>query len=76
MKQYERYNKLRDFSTDLHNCFCDNDIMRCKLEAIKELLEKKIEDINNEQLVGDSYENGYLDAISSIKIEIDKIIEM
>lgn len=76
MKQYERYNKLRDLTNDLYSCVINNDFMRCKLEAIKELLEKKIEDINNEQLVGDSYENGYLDAISSIKNEIDKIIEM
>lgn len=40
MKQYERYNKLRDISADLHNCLIDNDLMRCKLEGIKELLEK------------------------------------
>lgn len=76
MKQYERYNKLRDLTNDLYSCVINNDFMRCKLEAIKELLEKKIEDINNEQLVGDIYENGYLDAINSIKTEIDKIIEM
>lgn len=76
MKQYERYNKLRDLTADLHNCLIDNDLMRCKLEGVKELLEKKIEDLSNEQLIGDSYENGYLDAVNSIKNEIDKIIEM
>ena len=76
MKLYERYNKLRDFSTDLHSCFMDNDIMRCKLEAIKELLEKKAEDLNNKELIDGNYENGYLDAVNSIKNEIDKIIEM
>lgn len=70
----DRYNNLRNIISDMHGCICDNDIMYCKLQAIKEFLDKQNDDIANLTKIGDSYENGYSDAIYKMYSEINKII--
>lgn len=52
----------------------ENELNILKLQAIKELLDKQNSDITNLAKIGDSYENGYSDAIYKMYSEINKII--
>lgn len=70
-KEYERYSNLRDTTSDLLSCLCNNDIMFLKLEAIKEMLEEEtiLMQKNND------YNLGAYDELNLIKDRILKIID-
>lgn len=71
----DRYNNLRNIISDMHGCICDNDIMYCKLQAIKEFLEEELEKNKTITVESNDYNLGLKDELEYITIKINKIIE-
>lgn len=74
MNNQYNYTNLKSLTSDLHNLLIDNELNVLKLQAIKEFIDKQNDDIANLTKIGDSYENGYSDAIYKMYSEINKII--
>ncbi|MEO2600968.1 hypothetical protein [Clostridium butyricum] len=71
----DRYDNLRNIISDLHNCVCDNDIMVCKLQAIKEFLDEEIEKNTKLKTKFNEYNIGLCDELNYITSKINKIME-
>lgn len=75
MNNQYNYTNLKSLESDLHNLLIDNELNNLKIQAIKEFIDKQNSDIANLTKIGDSYENGYSDAIYKMYSEINKIIK-